>query len=443
MNGLTTEVLIILGLILANGFFALSELSLVSARRSRLEELSGAGSKSARRALKLVDHPDRFLAAVQIGITFVGTFAAVYGGATIVKYLEPKLAALPIGFIGGNAEWVAVAIVVFAIAFVSIVLGELAPKYLALAHAEKIAGFVSRPMTILSKALKYFIPIFVFSAKTLLRPFGLREVKRGGVVSEMAVRLLMSEGRKSGVFDASNEELVRSALDFADTTAREAMTPRADIVAFSESVSFDTMMDTIAEEGYSRYPVYSESIDRIVGTVFLKDIVQRMRKSAVVSLHDVLRKPMFVPDSMELAELLKKMQSKHEHLAICLDEFGGTAGLITLEDILEEIVGEIQDETDEEVAEFSANSESVAFISGTLRPDQLNERFGSDLPENSSRTVAGMIVSALGRIPEKQESVRLNGLLVTVLERQGSRIVRMRVEKSSSTNISGKSAATS
>lgn len=443
MSDITTEVFVILGLILANGFFALSELSLVSARRSRLEELSDSGSKSARRALKLVDHPDRFLAAVQIGITFVGTLASVYGGATIVKFLEPKLAELSIDLIASNAEGFAVALVVLCIAFVSIVLGELAPKYLALTHAESIASSVSWPITVVSKALRYFIPVFVFSAKALLRPFGIREVKRGSVVSEMDVRLLMSEGRKSGVFDEDEEELVRSALDFADTTAREAMTPRADIVAFHESVTFDQMMDTIAEEGYSRYPVYSDSIDQIVGTVFLKDIVQRMRKSATVSLNDVLRKPMFIPDSMELAELLKKMQTRHEHLAICLDEFGGTAGLITLEDILEEIVGEIQDETDEEIAEFSANSESVAYISGTLRPDQLNERFGSDLPEDSSSTVAGMLVSALGRIPEKQERVRLDGLLVTVLEREGSRIVRMRVEKTFKTDSSDQSVGAS
>lgn len=423
------EVAVILALIVANGFFALSELALVSARRAQLQEKSEAGSKTAKRALKLMQTPDKFLAAVQIGITVVGTLASVYGGATIVAFLTPKLEILQLGFLSEHAEGFAVTLVVIAISFLSIVLGELAPKYIALTYPEAISAGVSGPISLMTRVFRLFIPIFTGSAKLVVRLFGITEIKRASVVSEMDVHLLLAEGRESGVFDEEEEKLVLSALDFADTTAREAMTPRADIVAFDSSKPFSEIYDTIIEEGYSRYPIYEGSIDKIVGLVFLKDIILKKKQLGQVSLNDVMRPPFFVPDSMELADVLQKMKIKREHLAICLDDFGGTAGIITLEDILEELVGEIQDETDTEVAEYTSPSDKTAYISGTLRPDQLNERFGSQLPEDQSSTVAGMVVSKLGRIPAKQEQVKFNGIVVTVLEVEGSRIVRMRVDK--------------
>ena len=429
MSGVGFEVVVILTLILANGFFALSELALVSARRSRLEEAKDRDKKSVNRAIKLVEQPDEVLAAVQVGITVVGTLASVYGGATIVEALEPYFAKVPLEFVASNANGFAVGAVVVAISFLSIIFGELAPKYLALAHAERISVAVSWPMTQFTRLLKYITPIFSGTARAIVRLLGVKEVRSSGVVSELDVRLILAEGRESGVFDEDEEELVRSALDFADTTARDALTPRADVVAFEINTPFAEALDTIIEEGYSRYPVYEETIDKVVGLIFLKDIVQRQHKHKRVTMNDILRKPMFVPDSMHLAELLRLMQRKRQHMAICLDDFGGTAGIITMEDILEEIVGEIQDETDEEVAEFSPQSDRVAYISGTLRPDQLNEKFGVNLPEDQSATVAGLVVSKLGRIPDKQERVRLDGLLVTVLEREGSRLVRMKVEK--------------
>ncbi|HSG99323.1 MAG TPA: CNNM domain-containing protein, partial [candidate division Zixibacteria bacterium] len=222
MNGAGSEVLVILALILANGFFALSELALVSARRSNLEEMKERGKKSARRALQLIDQPERVLAAVQVGITVVGTLASVYGGATVVEYLTPYLAAAPLSFVANHSNGFAVALVVIAISFLSITIGELAPKYLALAHAERIAAGVSWPMTQLTRLLRFVTPIFSVFARGIVRLFGVREVKPSSVVSEMDVRLLLAEGRESGVFDRDEEEIVRSALDFADTTAREA-----------------------------------------------------------------------------------------------------------------------------------------------------------------------------------------------------------------------------
>ncbi len=429
MPDFALELFVIVVLILANGFFALSELSLVSARRSRLMELAESGNDAAKRALDLIKQPEQFLAAVQVGITFVGTLAAVFGGATVVDFLEPYIEKAPIVLIAEHAQGIAVVLVVVMISLLSLILGELAPKYIALTYSEKLALRVSRPISAMAAALRFVFPIITGPAKLVARLFGVKEITRGSPVTELDVHLLVAEGRKSGVFDEAEQELVRSALDFADTTAREAMTHRADIIGFKDDTSIDEMLNVMISTGYSRYPVYQDSIDTIIGVVMFKNVVRRQRENQEANLNDVLNPAMFIPDSMELAELLKKMQRKRQHMAICLDEFGGTAGIITLEDVLEEIVGEIQDETDDEIPEFSANNDRVAFISSTLRPDQLNEQFGSHLDEERSTTVAGLVVSARGAIPEKQERVRLNDVIITVLELSGNRILRMKVEK--------------
>ncbi len=430
MPDFALELFVIVILILANGFFALSELSLVSARRSRLMELAEAGNQAAKRALNLIQHPEQFLAAVQVGITFVGTLAAVFGGATVVDFLEPILQNVPLEFVAEHAQGIAVVLVVVMISLLSLILGELAPKYIALTYSEKLALKVSGPISAMATALRFVFPIVTGPAKIVARMFGVKEITRGSPVTELDVHLLVAEGRKSGVFDEAEQELVRSALDFADTTAREAMTHRADIIGFQDDTSIDDMLDVMISEGYSRYPVYQDSIDKIIGVVMFKNVVRRQRENQEAHLNDVLSPAMFIPDSMELAELLKKMQRKRQHMAVCLDEFGGTAGIVTMEDILEEIVGEIQDETDDEIPEFSAKNERVAFISSTLRPDQLNEQFDTHLDEERSTTVAGMVVSVRGAIPEKQERVRLSDdVIVTVLEVSGNRILRMKVEK--------------
>ncbi len=433
MSEVALEIGVIILLILANGFFSMAELSLISARRSRLMELADDGVESAKRALELIQKPEQFLAAVQVGITFVGTLAAVFGGATIVDILRPQIAEIPIEFIAEQARSIAVVLVVVIISLLALILGELAPKYIALSYAESLALKVSRPISLMANAFKYIFPIVTGPAKLVARIFGVSKITRGSPVTGMDVQLLVAEGRKSGLFDAAEQELVRSALDFADTTAREAMTHRADIIGFSSETSIDAMLDTMLEEGYSRYPVYQESIDKIIGMVMFKNVVskqrERQRDNEEVRLNDVMLPAMFIPDSMELAELLKKMQRKRQHMAVCLDEFGGTAGIITMEDILEEIVGEIQDETDDEIPEFSAKNDRVAFISGTLRPDQLNEQFGSHLDEDKSTTVAGMAVSVKGAIPEKQERIAFDDVIITILELKGNRIMRMKVEK--------------
>ncbi|MCH9032050.1 MAG: HlyC/CorC family transporter [candidate division Zixibacteria bacterium] len=429
MSEIYLEMGVILALILANGFFALSELSLVSARKSHIKKLAKEGSKAAKVAERLIEHPDRFLAAVQIGITFVGTLASVYGGATIVNYLTPLLKEARLSFISDNSSAFAVGIVVMGISFVSVVIGELAPKYLALAHSEKIAVRVARPLKLVSLLFGYLIPPLAGSAKLILRLVGVKEIKRQSQITETDVQLLMAEGREVGVFDEEEEKLVRSVLDFADITAREAMTPRADIKSFSINASPGKVMEALRTGRHSRYPIHKSTIDKIVGVLFLKDVFKTLRDDDELVIKKLMKPALFVPDSMSISVLLRKMQTQRTHLAICLDEFGGTAGLVTMEDILEEIVGEIRDEDDIEDPEYSPQSEKVVFIAGTLRPDELNRLFDTSLPEEKSNTVAGLIVETVGRIPEMFETVKLNGVLVTVLEREGSRIIRMKIEK--------------
>ncbi len=433
MGSVLTEVLIILALILANGFFVLSEFALISSRKSRLSHLAKGGNKSAGRAVELIDKTDKALAAMQVGITFVATLAAVYGGATIVEIMTPRLAESIIPFVARNAHSIAVGAVVFSITFLTVVLGELAPKYVALAHAERITLAVVRPLAWMVKIFGSFTPLLSGSAKAIMWICGVRTNDRQGVVTEMDINLLMSEGREKGVFNRDEEELVRSALDFADTTAREAMTPRASIAAYSVDIATDVALKSMIAEGYSRYPIFQGAIDRVVGIVFLKDMFLKSEEGQSFTVQQVMRKPLFVPDSMELSILLRKMQSKRQHMAICLDEFGGTAGLITLEDILEELVGEIKDENDVEMADFVRESDTVAYVSGTLRPDELNEVFGTHVSEDESGTIAGLILQELDRVPSQNECVTIDGVAFTVLDVQGSRIRRLKVERKTGT----------
>ncbi len=429
MDTTVIELLAIFALILANGFFAASEFALIASRRSRILNLVRKGDKRASRTRQLLKKPDRFLAAIQIGITFVATLAGVFSGATIVKTITPQIRQIPIPAISNTAHGVAIVIVVVFISVLSVVIGELIPKYIALGNPEKIALRVTRPISFFSKATFVIVSVLTGTAKLILRLFGYSRLPERSHITEDEINILISEGTEKGVFDKTEQKLIRSVFHFTDTTVKQAMTPRVDIIGIPADWPQQKILETMTKNGYSRYPVYRDSIDQIQGIVYTKDLISLMVLGDVIILKDIIRKPLFVPDSMPLTTLLRRFQKRKKHIAVVLDEFGGTAGLITLEDILEEIVGEIQDEHDQDQPEFVAHSDKVAFAAAAFRVDELNESFGVGLPLDVSDTLGGLIVEELGRIPDVTEQVDIRGLKFTVLEMEGSRIKRLRVEK--------------
>lgn len=429
MNNAYFEIIAILVLIIVNGFFSLSEFSIIASRKSKLKQMAEEGNRAAAQAAKIQSQPESFLATVQVGITFVGVLAGVFSGMTIVGLLSPQIADIPIPIISNSAQTISFFVVVISVACLTIIIGELVPKYLALSKPEKIASAVSGPMIWFSKAGFFLVRFLNGTARLLLRLFGLKKIPERSSITEEEINYIIAEGKEKGIFDATEQELIHSVFDFVDTTVRQTMTPRIDIIGVDINEEPDKILEKIVQSGFSRYPVYGENLDKIEGIIYTKDIIRLLQDSRLFTIKDIIHKAHFIPDSMKLSKLLTIFQRKKIHMAFVLDEFGGTAGLITLEDVLEEIVGEIQDEFDTEQREFVKETDSVAFASASYRVDELNDSFDTDLSEDGSDTLGGLIFEKLQRPALQGEKVLIEGLKFEILEVDGNRIKRLRIEK--------------
>jgi putative hemolysin len=429
MGNAWIEIAIIIVLILANGFFASSEIALISSRKSRIRHLAEKGHKKAQLVDKLKSKPDLFLATIQVGITLVGTLASVVGGARIVGLLQPLIRRVPSSPIQNASESIAIGIVVVVITYLLLVVGELVPKYLALAYPEKIAFRTVGLLNTLSKLAFVFVNILSSSSRFFVSIFLRRVPKESAFITDDELKFIVREGKTKGVFDQTEEELIRSALEFTDTTVRNAMTPRTEIVALDVKAGQEQVVRTLTEYGYSRIPVYRENLDTIVGIIYAKDIINLLQNRELIILDDIIRKPYFVPDSKKISQLLREFQKKRIHMAMVLDEFGGTAGLITLEDIVEEIVGEIRDEYDQaEEEKIYFLSKNLAIVSASLFLGDFNEKFDTDLPEEFN-TLGGYLTSVLGRIPTLDEEIKLGDLTFVIFEKIGHRLKKIKVLK--------------
>ena len=427
MGSAWIQILIILLLIIANGFFSSSEIALISARRSRIKQLAEKGHKKAQLVSKLQNKPDVFLATIQVGITLVGTLASVVGGAKLVDHLKLWLEKIPLQAVQNSSESIAIAMVVVIITYLLLVLGELVPKYLALAYPERVAFRTVGPVHVLSNLTFFFVRLLSNSSRFLVSLFVKGLPKESGFISDEELKFIVHEGKTKGIFDQTEEELIRSALEFTDTTVRNAMTPRTEIVALDKNAGQQKVIRAMTELGFSRIPVYQENLDHVVGIIYAKDIINLLQNRDLIILEDILRNPYFVPDSMKISELLKNFQKKRLHMAIVLDEFGGTAGLITLEDIIEEIVGEIRDEYDrEEEEEIYLLSDNLAIVNAGLFIGEFNQKFKTDLAEEYN-TVGGYITGTLGRIPLLDEEIKLGDLTFVIFDKVGPRLKKIKV----------------
>lgn len=426
---LWVELLAIFLLILANGAFSLAEFSIIASRKSRLRQKAADGKPGASRALRLREKPERFLATIQVGITLVGAMVGVFSGATIVDEIARGISYFPVPIVADTAGPIAVVVAVLAITVLSVVIGELVPKYLALSFPERYARAISRPISMFIAVTSFFSRMLSGMAVLIVRMLGVRQSTDENVVTEEEINQMIIEGKERGFFDETERDFVRSVFDFADSTVSRAMTPRTDVVGFEAASGFDDIMAVIREQGYSRYPVFDKTIDDVVGVIYSKDLLNIKSANTDFSLDKLLRPPFFVPNSMPLPKLLREFQKGKNHLAIVLDEYGGTDGIITLEDILEELVGEIQDEYDAEAAPLVKHSDTVAYANGTVWPGEVNELLDVRLPEEHVDTLAGLFTDTVGHVPEKHETVRIANTRLTVLAKQENRILRLKVEK--------------
>ncbi len=417
------ELVIIAILVILNGLLVAAEISLVTVRRSRLQTLIEEGNKRARRVDRLVSQPSRFLAVLQLGITFIGFLAAAYAGANTAKTLEDWLK----GFaaIQSQAGVIALLIVTLAVAFVTAIFGELVPKTLALAHAERYALIFVRPVEILGRVFAPVVWVLNAITNRITRALGLSAVDRDRITQE-ELMILVERGGEQGVIEAEEEQMIGAVLELGESRVHEVMVPRIDIVAVPSDTPLDALIDAIVNAGHSRIPVYEESIDNIIGILYAKDLLPFLKGAdQPPDLRKLIRAPLFVPESMGIDDLLRQLQRRKVHIAIVLDEYGGTAGLVTLEDLLEEIVGEIQDEYDVEEPMIEKLSENEARIDGRASIDVLVETFDISLDatdRDQYDTVGGLVYHAIGGVPKVGDTVEVGGLTLTVETIDGRRV---------------------
>jgi len=425
------ELTLVAFLILANGFFAGSELAIISARKSRIAQLVSGGDPNAKIVESLQDDPHRFLATVQVGVTIVGTMASAVGGAAAIQYIKPVLLAAPFEFVRHAAEPIAITVVVVVISYFSLIFGELVPKTIGLQYADTMALRVARTIRFLARVGSVAVSFLTMSNRAVLYLLGIKAEGGQAFVTREEVQHIVQEGHETGVFSTAEREFIENIFDFTHTSVREVMVPRTRIVGLDLEASRDEMLQTITENMYSRYPVYRDSIENITGFIHGKDFLGRMVREPDFALDSIIRPPFYVPEVKKVNELLKEMQRKRIHMAMVVDEYGGISGLVTTEDLLEELVGEIEDEHDvgepKRIQRLADGSMLVdAAISLSDLSDILDIKREEDLPYD---TLAGLILDRLGRFPEKGESLELDGFLMVCDEVTKTAILKVRIMK--------------
>jgi putative hemolysin len=421
------ELVIIVLLTLLEGFFVAGEIALVSIRRSRVEQLVDEGRPGARRVRRLLDEPGRFLAVSQLGLTVIGFFASAYAAVSLVESLRGVLE--PIA--GSNAEGIALVIVTVLLALFTIVFAELVPKTLALANAERVAIALSLPIEFLARALSPLIVLLTGITSAIAKLFGANVTNEAQITAE-ELRLIVERGGEQGILEAEEEQMINAVIELGSRRVHEVMVPRIAMATIQATATFDEAIETIVEHGHSRIPVYDESVDEILGILYAKDLLPFLREAAGPrpELRSLLRTPVYIPESMTIDDLLHEFQRRKVHIAIVLDEYGGTAGLVTIEDLLEEIVGEIQDEYDVEEPMVVRLSEDEARLDGRASVDELEELFDAHLgleDEDEYDTIGGLIYHRIGGVPTPGDRVEVNGLTLTVETTDGRRVGKVLV----------------
>ena len=423
------DILILILLTFLEGFFVAGEIALVSIRRSRVEQLVDEGSSGARRVRRLLEDPGRFLAVSQLGLTVIGFFASAYAAVSLVETVATILRNA--GIEHDTAKTVALIVVTIVLALFTIIFAELVPKTLALANTERFAIALSLPIEFLARTLSPLIKLLTGVTAWITNLFG-ANVSNEAKITADELRLIVERGGEQGVLEAEEEQMINSIIELGERRLHEVMIPRIAIVSLSASTSLDEAIDRVVEEGHSRIPVYEESIDEVVGILYAKDLLPILKSSAGPrpALRSLLRTPVFVPESMTIDDLLHEFQRRKVHIAIVLDEYGGTAGLVTIEDLLEEIVGEIQDEYDTEEPMVVRISDDEARVDGRADIDDLADLFNTDLgleDEDEYDTVGGLIYHRIGGVPSPGDVVEVDGLQLTVETTDGRRVGKVLV----------------
>jgi CBS domain containing-hemolysin-like protein len=414
------ELVAVAALVLLNAFFVAAEYALVTVRRTRLNELEQQGHKRARLVLRLTQEPPRFIAAMQLGVTVTSLAIGALGEHALTRAFDPLMAAV-----------IAVVLALLLLTFFHVVVGELVPKGVSLGYSEQTALFVALPVRAFFVLFKPLIWFLQRSSEVTLRALGLQPPgSEGAVYSEAELKMLLERSTVEGELEEEEQEMLYKVFDFADKEASDVMVPRPEVVALSVDLPPEECLRAVLESPYTRYPVYRETAEHIIGVLHLRDLLNALneRGMAEVQVEQILRPPYIVPETKDIAALLTEFRRTNQHMAIVVDEYGDMEGIVTLEDVLEEIVGEIEDEFDLPDESIERLDERRIRIDGTFPIDDFNEQFEKSLPIEDYHTMGGFVFGLLGRAPELGDVLEEDGLRFTVVDLEGTRIERLEVE---------------
>lgn len=432
LSDIFINIFIILFLLFVNGFFVAAEFSLVKVRKTRLEQLTNDGNTNAKKAMKLVNDVNKMLAAAQLGVTIASIALGWVAESTIVQLIEPL-----IRFISGTAHLVisahaiAVPISFILVTYFHVLLGEQLPKCISLRHPEAIALAISTPMDMFITIFKPFVWLLEISGNKILNACHANSEEASLVHSTEELDILVDVSYNEGVLNETEAEMLHNMFKFSDLMAKQVMIPRTDMVCIPNDISYEELNKVALENQYTRYPVYEENIDKILGFIHVKDLYSLAMTKENYSIDKLIRPLMLVPETMTLDNLIIEFKKIHCQIAVVIDEFGGTSGLITLEDVLEEIIGDVQDEFDEDAeADIKEIGENTYIANAMMRIDELVKFFDmkeSLFEEDDVDTIGGLVVKLLGRIANIGDSVSFNGLTFTVTEIDGARITKLQI----------------
>jgi CBS domain containing-hemolysin-like protein len=425
-----SRLIAIVVLLALNAFFVAAEFALVRSRRTRLEAMARAGDRLARVALRATGNLPRLLSASQLGITVASLALGALAEDTLGAHLVGWLDTLPIALRLAVRVGIASALAITVVTYLHVVFGELAPRSVALAHPENFARYLAPPLAFFEAVVRPFTIVLNNSAIFVLRLVGQRpQPLEESVHSPEELRILVEQSEEGGVLEATDADMIEGVFEFSEKNAREVMTPRTEIDALPLDATLDETLQLIEETQRSRYPVFEETIDNIIGLVLAKDLLPILRNPpAEFSLRAIMRPVHVVPGSREVEEVLADFKRLKEHMAIVLDEYGGTAGVVTMEDLLEEIVGEILDEYDEPPEAPEREGPDIVVVAGSTHIGELNERFGLSVPDEDYTTIGGFVFGALGRLPVVGDRVTAGNAVFTVREMDGRRIESLAID---------------
>lgn len=425
------EIIVLIILISLNALFVAMEFSIIRVRNSELESLVDGGNKKAKKVKEIKEHIDWYISATQLGITLVNLILGwMMEGVITEKIVSPVLKLLDMDF--PFIRSISLILGILTITYFAVTLGEIIPKSVAIKYSKSVSLWLSIPLIIFYKIFKPFIWLFNESANGILRLVGIEPVTKDVIThSEEEIRFLISEGRKTGIIDSTEHQLIEKIFDFNDKTAKDIMIPRNRMVAIDIDENREKIIQTIIEEGYSRIPVYKETIDNIIGIIYSKDLISAAEHRELILLQDILRPANFIPETKHIGELLKEFQKKHVHIGIVVNEHGGVEGLITLEDIIEEIVGEIEDEYDVDTRNIAKDKLGIYLVNPEIQIAEFNRKFFSDIPENPDEylTLSGFLQMVTGHIPEIYERIDYKDLIFTIMKKTGNTLLQVKIQR--------------